>query len=162
MRTPFVLVLLGIAMFLSIPCLSQSNEGRDFWFGFMEHRDKGANTMVVMITSRVDTKGSIGMPGRNYSQAFAVEANEVTLVQLPSYAETVGSEFINRNAIHISSEADVSVYMHQYFGMRSEASVVLPSRSLGNAYYVNNSNAVAQEKMANSCALSDGLGLFFT
>ncbi|MFT6811095.1 MAG: gliding motility-associated-like protein [Saprospiraceae bacterium] len=136
MRTLLALLLLCIAMSLSVPCLSQSNEGKDFWLGFMEHRDRGANTMVVMITSRLNTQGSISMPRRNFSQEFVVEANEVTLVQLPSYAETVGSEFINENAIHITSEEDVSVYMHQYFGMRSEASVVLPSISLGNTYYV--------------------------
>ena len=135
-KLSFHLIILLVTMSHCFNCLGQSNEGKDFWFGFMEHRDKGQNSMVVMITSRVNTQGTIAIQGRNYSQAFRVTANEVTVIQLPSYAETVGSEFINNNAIHITSKDDVSVYMHQYFGMRSEASVVLPAISLGSSYYV--------------------------
>ncbi len=102
----------------------------------MEHRDRGANTMVVMITSRFSTVGTVQIPGRNYSENFAVAANNVVVIELPDYVETRGSEFVNDNAIYISSRDDISVYMHQYFGMRSEASVVLPVTSVGNSYYV--------------------------
>jgi len=116
--------------------MGQSNEGRDFWFGFMEHRDVGENSMIVMITSRKNTNGTISVPGSNFSRDFTVSANEVTLIPLPNSAETIGSEYINRNAINITSQEDVSVYIHQYFGMRSEATVVLPTSSLGAAYYV--------------------------
>ncbi len=115
---------------------AQSNEGREFWLGFMEHKDKGENDMVVMITSRVATSGIVSIPERDFFQEFVVAANDVTVIALPSYAETVGSEFVNDNAIHITSAQDISVYMHQYFGMRSEASVVLPKSSIGNSYYV--------------------------
>ena len=129
-------ILCLICLVLTLCAIGQSNEGRDFWFGFMEHRDKGENTMVVMISSRSTTTGSISIPKQGYQTDFSVNANDVTVIQLPNYVETIGSEYTNDNGIHISSSADVSVYIHQYFGMRSEASVVLPSVSLGNAYYV--------------------------
>jgi len=116
--------------------VGQSNEGREFWLGFMEHRDVGQNDMVLMITSRVATSGVIEIPGVGFSQSFTVGSNDVTVVQMPSSAETIGSEFVGDNAIHVTSQDDISVYMHQYFGMRSEASVVLPTTAIGSSYYV--------------------------
>ncbi len=131
-------IIIGI-LFCSLVTLeisAQSNEGREFWLGFMEHRDLGANDMVVMITSRVTTSGTLTIPGREFAEPFTVSANDVVVINLPSFAETVGSESITNNAIRIISNDDISVYMHQYFGMRSEASVVLPISSIGSEYYV--------------------------
>lgn len=132
------LLALFILVALSFPIVAdaQSNEGKDFWLGFMEHRDVGNNDMVVMITSRVNTSGTLTIPGRDFIAPFDVSANDVVVINLPTFAETVGSERISNNAINIQANDDISVYMHQYFGMRSEASVVLPTSSVGNSYYV--------------------------
>lgn len=134
----YVFILGGIIGFgLSSPPLSaQSNEGKEFWFGFMEHRDVGEAAMVAMITSKENTSGEISVPGLNWSQSFNVTANLVTLVNLPRSVEHMGSEFVQGKGIHIEMEAPSSVYIHQYFGMRSEATVVLPVESLGQEYYV--------------------------
>ena len=115
---------------------AQSNEGTNFWFGFMEHRDINDNTKVAMITSKVNTTGTISMPFLNWSQSFSVSANNVTIIQLPLAAETTGSETIKGTGINISTQAPVSVYIHQYHDARSEASIVLPNASIGDAYYV--------------------------
>ncbi len=131
-----IVFLLLFLMTLGDGVIGQSNEGREFWLGFMEHRDVGQNDMVLMITSRVATSGTIEIPGLGWSEQFTVGANNVTVVQMPASAETVGSEFVSNNAIHITSREDISVYMHQYFGMRSEASVVLPVTAIGSSYYV--------------------------
>ena len=117
---------------------SQSNEGTDFWLAFMEHVDSRANTMVVMITSRYDTKGTVSMEGINWSSGFSVAANEVTIVRLPKEAENLGSENLQALAIHVVSEQDVSVYMHQHSNLRSDASIVLPVNVLGKEYYTMN------------------------
>jgi gliding motility-associated-like protein len=128
--------LLCLILLLGHPVWSQSNEGTEFWFAFMEHRDIGQNTMVAMITSKYNTAGTIRIPGHNWSRSFAVAANQVEIIQLPSYAETLGSETVLRNGVSIFSDQPVSVYIHQYFAARSEASVVLPKESLGKEYYV--------------------------
>jgi len=134
-KTYFVLLLACYVGIIS-DIQGQSNEGREFWLGFMEHRDAGQNDMVVMISSRKNTTGTVNMPSRNFSREFQVQANDVTIVKLPRFVETIGSEKLDRTAIKITSEADISVYMHQYFGNRSEASVVLPKSSVSNEYYV--------------------------
>jgi|GEM_PF-570977 len=131
-----VVLLLLFLMLVGGLLQSQSNEGREFWLGFMEHRDVGANDMVLMITSRLATSGTIEIPGVGFSESFTVGANDVTVVQMPTSAETIGSEFVGNNAIHVTSRDDISVYMHQFFGMRSEASVVLPTTAIGSSYYV--------------------------
>ena len=120
----------------SFTLYGQTNEGTEFWFGFMEHRDTGENNMVAMITSTENTTGVISMPGANWELPIQVQANTVSIVRLLPSAEHVGSEFKNAKGIQIVMDAPSSVYIHQYFGMRSEASVVLPIESLGLEYFI--------------------------
>lgn len=123
-------------LFYALSDLSaQTNEGKEFWFSFMEHRDIGNNTMVAMITSKYNTNGDVSIPGRNWSRSFSVSANQVTVVNLPAFAETLGSEIIANNGVKLVSNLPVSVYIHQYHAARSEATVVLPKESLGREYY---------------------------
>jgi len=102
----------------------------------MEHVDSGDNSMVVMITSTKNTTGMISMPNSSFNQNFEVFPDVVQLITLPRNAETIGSEQISNNAIHITSNDPISVYMHQYHGFRSEATIVLPTPTLSTAYYV--------------------------
>ncbi len=126
-----------ITLFLSAPVLlrAQSNEGLNFWFGFMEHRDVGQNTMVVMITSKYNTAGVVRIPNYSWSSAFTVAANGVTVVQLPKLAENTGSEQISDKGVQVETQLPASVYIHQYHSNRSEATMVLPVESLGTDYY---------------------------
>lgn len=115
--------------------IGQSNEGTNFWFGFMEHVDVNDNEKVAMITSQTNTTGIISLPNTSWIQNFTVEANEVILIPLPNEAENVGSEMVRNVGVNIQSIDPVSVYIHQYHQFRSEATVVLPNSSLGNEYY---------------------------
>ncbi|MFZ4377206.1 MAG: gliding motility-associated C-terminal domain-containing protein [Saprospiraceae bacterium] len=121
--------------FLSTFGRAQSNEGTRFHLAFLEHIDIGRNNMVVMITSKFNTSGTVEMPLLGWKQSFSVTANQVTIVTLPKTAETIGSEMVSSNGISISSEKNISVYMHQYYNQRSEASIVLPDDALGTEYY---------------------------
>ncbi|MBK7936479.1 MAG: PKD domain-containing protein [Lewinellaceae bacterium] len=115
---------------------AQSNEGTEFWFGFMHHHDPGQNQMVAMITSKYSTSGVVKIPGFNWDFPFTVAANSVTIVPLPSYVENTSSEVVEGRAVQVISQLPASVYIHQYNAMRSEATVVLPVSSLGAEYYV--------------------------
>lgn len=120
----------------SISCWAQTNEGTNLWLGFMEHRDVGQTTMVVMITSKQNTSGEVRIPLLNWSQNFVVNANDVVLVELPQTAETLGSEKITQTGVQITAQRPVSAYMHQYFGFRSEASIVLPTEAIDKEYFI--------------------------
>ncbi|MEZ4919132.1 MAG: gliding motility-associated C-terminal domain-containing protein [Saprospiraceae bacterium] len=127
----------GILLFLLAfnQSQAQTNEGLEFWAGFMEHRDIGTNTMVVMITSKQNTSGKVRIPLLNWEQAFQVQANSVTLVKLPSSAENLGSEQVKLLGVQVLANDLVSVYIHQYHSLRSEATVVLPIETLGTEYF---------------------------
>ncbi len=129
----FLLVFLSFCHFSTLQ--AQSNEGTEFWFGFLEHVDNNTNNKVAMITSKQNTSGTISIPLRGWSQNFSVSANSVTLVNLPTFAEVIGSESIEDQGVLLTSQLPISVYIHQYSGFRSEASTVLPTSSIGNTYY---------------------------
>ncbi|MDX2245854.1 MAG: PKD domain-containing protein [Bacteroidia bacterium] len=148
-RSPFRLIFC-LAIFFGLGqgvLFSQSNEGTEFWFGFMEHRDIGANTRVAMLTSRYNTQGTISIPMSGWSFPFSVAANEVTIISLPANTETRGSESVSLNGIRVVSELPLSVYIHQYFSRRSEATVVLPTVSLGHEYRVMTYTGFAQNEV---------------
>lgn len=130
------ILLLANLFFWFVSVQGQSSEGKDFWFSFMEHRDIGINNKVVMITSESNTSGLIEIPFYNFSENFTVQPNQVTIVPLPSYTENLGSGQISDKGIHLSSNDPVSVYLHQYYSARSEATLVLPEPALGSEYYV--------------------------
>ena len=88
----------------------QSNEGTEFWFGFMEHRDIDQNTKVAMITSKVNTTGLIEIPLQNWSENFTVNANAVTIITLPAITEAKGSENIQDISIKLTAQEPVSVH----------------------------------------------------
>ncbi len=145
-RQPFYHV--GSVLLLLIAAASnafcQSNEGQDFWLAFMEHYDINQNSKVVMITSKYNTSGVVSVPQLNWSQDYSVAANDVKLVTLPAFTETLGSEQITQTGVHVTAAQPVSVYMHQYANNRSEASVVLPVPSIDNEYYVMSYTAFGQ------------------
>ncbi len=138
------LLLLLLPLFAPALAVAQTNEGTEFWFGFMQHRDVGQNQMVAMITSKYATSGQIRIPAYNWQQGFSVGANAVTIVNLPAYAENTASEIAEGRGIQVVTQLPASVYIHQYNSMRSEASVVLPVASLGTDYYVMTYNGYSE------------------
>lgn len=138
-KTTIYVFLLSI---LSVTVNAQSNEGREFWFGFMEHVDVFDNAKVAMITSKSNTNGTISIPNRSWSADFNVNADDVTIVTLPNFTENIGSESFDNTGVQVVANDPVSVYVHQYHTFRSEASVVLPVSSLGSSYFVLTYNGV--------------------
>ncbi len=145
-RTNIVIFFL-FALLMQHFAFGQSNEGKRFWFGFMEHRDINSNTMVAMITSKQNTGGVISLPHLDWSETFTIGANNVTIIQLPASAETLGSETKNNTGILITTQQPSSVYIHQYYNARSEAAMVLPESSLGSEYFVMTYRGVVNQQV---------------
>jgi len=128
---------------------SQTNEGTNFWFGFMEHINPGQNTKVVLITAKESTQGTIRIPGLGYTETFTVQANDVTSIEMPTATEFIGSEEIKDIGINVTSADPVSVYIHQYHSSRSEATIVLPVASISNEYYIMSYSGVGTGFVGN-------------
>jgi len=131
----YLYVMLGIGISLVGSVFGQSNEGTEFWMGFMEKFELGEEERVLMITSRFQTTGLVEIPLQNWETTFTVSPGEVAFVNVPENAVPKGSETISQTGIHIQSEAPVVIYAHQYETNRAEATSILPLSSLGTSYY---------------------------
>lgn len=125
----FLLILSG-----GICLQAQSNEGTEFWFSFLEHRDRG-NSRMCMITSKYGASGTVSIPGSGWASSFSVSPNGIATISLPPECENIGSEQVRRAAVRVMSDQPSSVYIHQFNEFRSDAALVLPAGSLGREYY---------------------------
>ncbi|MEM6261218.1 MAG: hypothetical protein AAGI38_01830 [Bacteroidota bacterium] len=123
-------------MYCSLGLFAQQSQGTRFWLSYMEHVDRLQNGKSLMITSDHRTSGRITIPGIKWQKGFSVVPGNVTVVELPREAETMGTETVQRTGILIESRRPVSVVAHQYANARSEAGLVLPQSELGRSYYV--------------------------
>lgn len=115
-----------------------STEGKDFWFGFMQNRNTGAeHYMEVTVTSRLGanvkvTYGPTEIPIGNY----VVPANRSIPISINySLLEANGSETTEDKSIHLTSDNPVNVYALNYRTQSSDVAVIYPTESLGNEYF---------------------------
>ena len=115
---------------------SKSNKGNEFWLGFMAHSEGTAAGMSLYITSDSSTSGTVSVPGQSWSTNFTVTANNLTVVTIPSNVAYSGcSDCIVSKGVKVTALKDVIVYAHHYEGNRSDATLVLPTKTLGKDYY---------------------------
>ena len=128
----------------SVNAQSKSNKGKDFWVGFMKHREGSKSKTSLYITGDQNTSGTVSVPGQSWSQNFTVTANSVTVVTIPSsQSYNDCSDCITKKGVHITSLKDVIVYAHHYQDNQSDATLVLPTRTLGKDYYIVGYNQVS-------------------
>lgn len=119
-----------------------TSKGTALWLGFMENLDylsNGPPAFSILISSDVNTSGTVTMPAASLSINFTVAAGQVTELVLPSaplpyYA--FGSENVDTMGILITANDPVSVSTHHERLYFSDASIVLPETELGDAYMI--------------------------
>lgn len=131
-----LLVSVSFLFPLELQAQSSSNKGKEFWVGFMAHRDASRVDMYLYITSDSSTTGKVEIPGQNWSQNFTVTANNMTLVTIPNNVAYVGcTDCIQGKGIKVTAAKNVVVYAHIYYNYRSDATLVLPTKTIGKDYY---------------------------
>jgi len=141
-RKVLACLLILTSILLSNSCLSQSiantSAGSDFWCGFPEEIDQNNVTYNIYITCLKATSGTVSVPGAPFSQHFTVAPNVLTTVTIP-HVDVVNTttDGLKPMAIHVTSDSGVfSVYSQGLVGVRSAASIALPTPFLGTSYYV--------------------------
>ncbi|MEO5911071.1 MAG: IgGFc-binding protein, partial [Pelobium sp.] len=166
MIKPFLKYFLPIILFVQITdafAQGTSNKGTDFWLGYGAHTSHGSNsmpeTMVVYITSDVNTTATVAVNALSFSQTVDIVANVVSTVTIPSAAH-LGVEGKSDLGIHITSVKPVIVYSHIYASSVSGATLVLPTNTLGKDYYSINYKQVSNSNFSASfffvVAVEDG------
>jgi len=135
-----ILKRIALLIILLIPLCSQSqnttNRGKDFWIGYMDHRDGTGSRMVLYITSDSSTTGTVSVPGANWSKTFSVTANSMTLVDVPpTSAMVLCTDCIENKGINITAAKDIIIYSHVYHSARSDATLILPTKASGKEFY---------------------------
>ena len=142
---------LNLVVFLFLISLTSlraqvTTEGKDFWFGFMQNADGGSSssnmsTLEIFITSNEPASGQITnytdgavvnftiVPGATFKHVLSVANNN-------PYAAS-GSGNAQSKGIHVTSDVDISVYAFNRRRFSADASVILPTNSLGNKYYAS-------------------------
>ncbi|AMR32840.1 hypothetical protein A0256_16145 [Mucilaginibacter sp. PAMC 26640] len=113
----------------------QSNQGKEFWTGYMSHVEStGKSQMSLYITGGVNTTGKVEIADGSYAIPFTIKANQVTTVEIPrsAFMKNQG-QFLK--GIHITSQKNIAVYAHIYASSVSGATLLLPVTSLGKSYY---------------------------
>ena len=114
-----------------------SNKGTDFWLGYgthVNHNGTAPETMVVYITSDVNTTATVEVLALNFTQTVPIVANVVSTVTIP-FAAHLGVEGKSNLGIHITSVKPIIVYSHIYASSVSGATLILPTNTLGKDYY---------------------------
>ncbi len=104
--------------------------------GFMQNF-ASSPALYLYISSDVTTSGTVSIPLLSWSTAFSVTAHDVTIVTVPaSLGEVMGTENIDSKGIHIVSNDSVNVFAHNHMDYTSDASMIIPTSTLGKEYYV--------------------------
>ena len=141
---PLLFVLLTILVFTSVQSRSQgiSTEGKDFWVGFMTNWLRGEGNPVILelyISADDTTSGTITMPLQPLFTPvdFTVYPNQTRRIPISRpLAMATGSSIVENKGIHIETDNNVSVYAMNKRQYSADMTVVLPTYSLGNNYFV--------------------------
>ncbi len=141
-----ILILVWLSFLLLNPQKAQgqglSTEGKDFWVGYMTNwlQSLGNPVILELYISADDTvKGTVTMPRQSafIPIDFTVYPNAVRRIMIPTgLAMASGSNIIENKGIHVVTDKNVSVYAMNKRQYSADMTVVLPTYSLGNDYFV--------------------------
>ncbi len=141
-RYRFLYAFLFLLSFLvfSKPAFAQntSNEGTDFWVAYTGHVDAKSSRLTLFITAKVNATVTV-VAGGVALAPVTVTANSAVPVYInpnvyTTYNEQSDGIAVNRG-IHVTSTVPIILYSHISNSARSAATMVLPTKALGNEYY---------------------------
>lgn len=135
-RRLLLLPLLWAGLLHAQPGTVLPTRGTRFWTGFMQN-GFGAQSLKLHILSANATSGTISMPLNGWSVNFAVAANNVTVIDIPTSAENTGSGTIASKGILVQSADSINVFISSFQNFTHDLTQVLPESSLGNIYRVD-------------------------
>lgn len=135
----FVLFITGrIAAQSTTNACVKSTEGTDFWFGFMESRHHQIDHYLELtLTSTHACQFSIYFGNSTSPYTTGSLQPNVPYQWRPTWSivEPIGSEVIEKKAIHIVSDNPMNVFALNWSPNSADAAVIFPVDALGNEYY---------------------------
>ncbi len=142
MKSRFLFVISIISLLFihaNLQAQSTSNKGTDFWLTYTGHVDGLVSRMTLFLSSDVNTTYEVKSGGRVISSG-SIFANVVTPVFINpnQYSVYVGSSNVKETdkGINVTSGKPISLYCVISNNARTGSTLVLPTASLEQEYYV--------------------------
>ncbi len=155
-------LLMSIPVSAQIDSTNFDTKGTDFWLAFPPNYHNGKqnpldyydDSLYIFITSDKPTTGKIeycNLSGRTFTQNFSIPDPKKIYsfdifynnFELLGYNDNSGtlnhrnnSEVVTKQYFHITSDNEVTVYMHDQANTTSDACLVFPTDILGKDYFV--------------------------
>ncbi|HEX8334658.1 MAG TPA: PKD domain-containing protein, partial [Segetibacter sp.] len=129
-----------------------SNKGTDFWVGYSTHvamysstgtlntTTGGSQNLVLYFTSDQAANVKVEIPATGWVRTYTVSPNSITeTTTIPKTGADdarLGVEGVSNKGIHITSDKPIVAYAHNYDGAVSGATLLFPTATLGQDYYV--------------------------
>ena len=108
------------------------SRGTDFWLAFQQNLD--VPELTLFIAGETETSGTVTIPSLTFSEPFTVTPGSVTSVALPPEAMIVNSDTVEDLGVHVTAEAEVTVYGLNRVMFTTDAFLGLPTDALGTDY----------------------------
>lgn len=132
-KTRAIVVALALLFTLATTSANaQDSKGADFWLAFPGNLSSGE--LSLFITGDTATSGTVSISGLSFSAPFTVTPGAVTTVGLPSTAELLSSDTIQDLGVHVTADAEVTVYGLNRLQFTTDAYLGLPTDALGTDY----------------------------
>ena len=131
-RGSIIVALALLFTFASTPASAQDSKGADFWLTFPGNLNSGE--LSLFITGETATSGTVSISGLSFSAPFTVTPGTVTTVGLPPSAELQSSDTVQDLGIHVTANAEVTVYGLNRIQNTTDAYLGLPTDALGTDY----------------------------
>ncbi|XP_077788611.1 IgGFc-binding protein-like [Podarcis muralis] len=140
-RTSFILICLWVwNSAFWVTCLSRSF-GTHFATSFMQNFDQQGKLEVQIIAYSDSTTVTVSVPcegcpqEENFERRLTVNKGKMVQVELPNFAEIIGSKVFS-SVVQIQSDKDVSVVSLSSKPYSTETALLYPVSSLGTEHYV--------------------------
>jgi gliding motility-associated-like protein len=112
---------------------SPGMRGTEFCLGFLPNYSY--SHLTVHLYSTEFTSVIISIPKKNWQTTVLLMGNQSTAVSIPT---DIGTANLSNpgNAIYINSEAEITVYASNFLQYSSDATFILPTKTLKDEYYL--------------------------
>lgn len=132
------LLVLAIVLGNTLSAFAQlpDSKGDDFWLAFPPNYSSGAN-LELFISSDVATNVTVSSAYNGFSQSVTTTPGTVTSVSIPNSLEVKNYQVIQNKGIHVTADAEVTVYGLNALRASTDAFMGLPTDILGLEYIVS-------------------------
>ncbi len=125
---------------VSVATHAQGYRGRDFWICFPQNAVQEEESKILQlslyIASENRTNGTIANLLDNTKQTFTIESGASIERDIDTELEIRSSEQKQHNALHITSDQDISLYVVDHRPASSDSYMAIPTEFLGKEYVI--------------------------